>query len=118
MGQLHSQTIISGFVTNRHKELLSGASISLANRYDGTTSAADGSFTFRTSDTGRHKIICTMIGYRKWEEEVLLVPDSLLINLVQQEQVSEMDAVTVAAGTFEVSDRKRNTLLKQFSAKA
>lgn len=53
-----------------------------------------------------------MVGYRKWEQEVLLVPGPLLINIVLQEQVSEMDAVTVAAGTFEASDRKRNTLLK------
>ncbi len=112
VGQLHSQTNISGLVTNKSNESLAGASISLEKSYDGTTSAADGSFSFNSPDTGLHKIIITIMGYKKYEVGILLVSRPISINAVLKEVVTEMEAVTVSAGTFEASDKKRNTLLK------
>lgn len=110
--KLHSQTIISGFVTNHKKEPLAGASISLQNSYDGTTSATDGSFSFNSQDTGHHKIIISLMGYKNFEAEVLLSLKPFSINAALKEAITEMEAVTVSAGTFEASDKKRNTILK------
>ena len=112
MGQLYSQTIISGLVTNHNKKPLSGASISLENSYDGTTSATDGSFSFNSPDTGWHKIVITMMGYKNFERELLLPSGPRAINAVLKEDITEMDVITVSAGTFEASDKKRNTVLK------
>jgi vitamin B12 transporter len=110
--KLHSQTIISGFVTGHKKEPLAGASISLQNSYDGTTSAADGSFSFNSQDTGRYKIIISLMGYKTFEAELLLSSKPFSINAVLKEAITQMEAVTVSAGTFEASDKKRNTILK------
>jgi len=112
VGQLHSQTIISGLVSNNSNEPLAGASISLEKSYDGTTSAADGSFSFTSADTGLHKIIVTIMGYKKFEVEILLASKPISINAVLKEAATEMEAVTISAGTFEASDKKRNTVLK------
>lgn len=112
VGHIHSQTIISGLVTNHNKEPLGGASISLENSYDGTTSATDGSFSFNSPDTGLYKIIFTIMGYKKFEVELLLALRPISINAVLKEDITEMEAVTVSAGTFEASDKKRNTVLK------
>jgi vitamin B12 transporter len=110
--QLHSQATISGYVTNQNKEPLSGASISIENSYDGTTSTADGSFSFSSQDTGLHKIIISLMGYKKFEAELLLATGPISINAVLKEEITEMDAVTISAGAFEASDKKRNTVLK------
>ena len=112
IGPLHSQTIISGIVSNHYKEPLTGASISLLNSYDGTTSSADGSFSFISMDTGRQTVIITLMGYKKFEGEVLLDSKPISIMAALKEAITEMEAVTVSAGTFEASDKKRNTILK------
>ncbi|MCW3116178.1 MAG: TonB-dependent receptor [Chitinophagaceae bacterium] len=109
---LHSQTIISGLVKNSNNEPLSGAGISLENKYDGTTSAADGTFSFNSSDTGQQKIIITILGYKKFAVEVLLRSKPISISAVLKEAITEMDGVTVSAGSFEASDKKRSSLLK------
>ena len=112
LGPLHSQIIISGIVSNYNKEPLPGASISLLNSYDGTTSSADGSFSFITKDTGRQKVIITLMGYKKFEIDVLLNLKPTAIMAVLKEAISEMEAVIISAGTFEATDKKRNTILK------
>jgi len=112
IGQLYAQTVISGRVTNQRNEPLEGASIGLENSYYGTTSAADGSFSFNSADTGQYKIIITIMGFRKFEAIISLTSKPISINAILKEMVTEIKAVTVSAGTFEASDKKRNTILK------
>ncbi len=52
------------------------------------------------------------MGYREYVVEVLLYGKPVTINATLKEAVTEMEAVTVSAGTFEASDKKRNTVLK------
>ncbi len=109
---IFGQTIISGKVKNEKQVSLPGASILIENSYYGTTSAPDGSFSFNTPDTGTKKIIVTLLGYKPWEQVIRVMPASLTINPILKEAISEMNAVTVTAGSFEASDRKRATVLK------
>jgi vitamin B12 transporter len=110
--QLSAQINISGFVKNQKQEPLAGASISLENSYSGTTSAADGSFSFLATDTGKTKILITITGYKSFEEEITVSTAPLVFNVILKESVTELQAVIITAGSFEASDKKRGTVLK------
>jgi len=110
--QLPAQIIISGFVKNQKQEPLGGASISLENSYSGTTSAPDGSFSFPATDTGATKILITITGYKSFEEKITISAAPLVFNVILKESVTELQAVTITAGSFEASDKKRGTVLK------
>ncbi|MFC0774676.1 TonB-dependent receptor [Terrimonas alba] len=110
--RLASQVTISGAVKNQKQEPLSGASISLANRYDGTTSAMDGSFSFSVDDTGTVKLIISSSGYRSFEEIITIGAAPLVFNVILKETTTELQAVVISAGSFEASDKKRGTVLK------
>ena len=107
-----SQSTISGVVTNSRREPLPGASIVIENSYYGSTSAADGTFSFSMPDTGRFNLVITLIGYKAWQQEVVLSNSPITLRPVLKESVSELNAVTVTAGSFEASDKKRTTVLK------
>lgn len=110
--QLPAQITISGFIKNQKQEPLSGASISLENSYSGTTSAADGSFSFLATDTGATKILITLTGYKSFEETITIGTAPLVFNVILKESITELQAVVITAGSFEASDKKRGTVLK------
>ncbi len=110
--QLPAQITISGFVKNQKQEPLSGASISLENSYSGTTSAADGSFSFLATDTGSTKLLITITGYRSFEEYITISTTPLVFNVLLKDSITELQAVILTAGSFEASDKKRGTVLK------
>ncbi|MDP4262477.1 MAG: carboxypeptidase-like regulatory domain-containing protein [Bacteroidota bacterium] len=110
--QLAAQVTISGFVKNTKQEPLAGASISLENSYSGTTSAADGSFSFIATDTGTIKILISITGYKSFEQVITPGTSPLVINAILKESITELKAVILTAGSFEASDKKRTTVLK------
>jgi outer membrane cobalamin receptor len=110
--RLFSQTVVSGSVMSSKKEPLPGASITLENTFFGATSAADGSFSFITTDTGRFRLIITLVGFKNYEKDIVLPGSSSGISIVLKEAITELQAITVAAGSFEANDKKRNTVLK------
>lgn len=110
--RLSAQTTISGVVTNSKQQPLAGASIVIENSYYGATSAADGSFSFTTPDTGAMKLVITLIGYKSFEQLINAHNSNITLRTALKESVNELNAVTVTAGSFEASDRKRTTVLK------
>jgi len=109
---LSAQTTISGTIRSTTKEPLAGASIAIEGSYDGATSAQDGSFSFSTSETGKKKFVVTMLGYKDLEQIINLESGKIELNFVLREAATELKLVTITAGSFEASDKKRGTLLK------
>lgn len=109
---LTAQTIISGTIRSKNKVPLDGASISLEGSYYGSTSSKGGAYSFSSPDTGSFNLVVTLIGYKKMSLPVHLAGGQLTIDLIMKEEVNEMQAVTVSAGSFEASDQRRNTVLK------
>src|ERR1044072_7283749 len=110
--QLSAQSTISGMVTNSKQQPLSGASIVIENSYYGATSSADGSFSFSIPDPGTMKLVVTLVGYRPFDQIIKLPSANITLRVSLKESVNELNAVTVTAGSFEASDRKRTTVLK------
>jgi len=104
---LFSQTKVTGTVTDK-KNPLRGVSISLKDTYDGATSDSMGKFSFTTYEKGDYILTASAIGYKLYEQNLKLEgKGELNLDIVLKEEVTELSAVVISAGTFEASDRKR-----------
>src|SRR5215510_15050977 len=104
---LSAQTTISGKVTDK-KNPLPLVSIVLKDTYDGATSDSSGKYSFRTTEKGEFILTATSVGYKPFEQKIRLDgKGSMMIDIVLKEEITELSAVVISAGTFEASDRKR-----------
>ncbi len=102
-----AQVSVTGKVSDRKKPV-AGVSITLKDTYDGATTDSLGNFSFRTSEKGDHVLVFTAIGYKPFEQPVKLQQNNITgIEIVLKEEITELQAVVITAGTFEASDRKR-----------
>jgi hypothetical protein len=99
--------MVKGIVRDNRNNPVAGASISIKDSYDGATSDSAGRFSFRTLEKGRQVLVISSIGYRPVELQVELTGSTLTTDPVLKEEVTELSAVVLSAGTFEASDRKR-----------
>jgi vitamin B12 transporter len=106
-----SQIIISGKVKDNKGRPVAGASISLKNTYDGATADSTGAFRFKTTEKGELIIAVTNIGYNSFEQKININNEVIIIDVVLKEQLSELKAVTITAGSFSAGDSKRGAVL-------
>lgn len=104
---IRAQVTIKGEVRDGKNNPISGASISIKDSYDGATSDSAGRYSFKTSEKGQQVLVFSFIGYKTVEQPVKLEGGVLTINTNLKQEISEMTAVVLSAGTFEASDRKR-----------
>jgi vitamin B12 transporter len=109
-GKSFGQVVISGKVFSK-KQPVAGASITLKDTYDGTTSDSSGNFKFSTTEKGDHLIVMTAVGYKSYEQKILLTNQPISLEVSMKEEVTELNAVMVTAGTFEAGDKKRAAVL-------
>jgi hypothetical protein len=107
-----SQTTISGTVADERGEKIPGANVSLEGFYDGTSSAVDGSFSFTTQERGVANLVVSFVGYQRLVQAVRLEKKPIVLALVLREEISQLDAVTISAGSFTAGEEKRRTILK------
>ncbi|MDP4260018.1 MAG: TonB-dependent receptor [Bacteroidota bacterium] len=108
---LSAQTLISGTVKDGKGHPVRGASVSLKGSYDGGVSDSLGKFGFRTSEKGLFTIAVTNIGYNPVEQAVTISGTPITLNIVLKEQLNELKAVTITAGSFTAGDAKRGAVL-------
>lgn len=106
-----AQTKISGTVKNNKGKPLPAVSITLKDTYDGATSDSSGKFSFTTTEKGKLAIVATAVGYKPYEQEFDIGTADITLEISLKEQVSELKAVVITAGSFEAGDRKRVTVL-------
>jgi hypothetical protein len=102
-----AQTKITGIVSTIKGAGIQGVSISITDSYDGTTTNADGHFSFRTSSKGQVTILFNSIGYIPYSQTLNLQGDSITLNVALKENIEELEAAVVMAGSFEAGDKKR-----------
>jgi hypothetical protein len=105
-----AQTKISGKVTYRNKGI-SEVNVTLKDTYDGATTDANGNFSFETSEKGNKVLTFTHPKYIDVEKPITIENQEVSINAELKEQINEIDAVVVSAGSIEASDKKRATAL-------
>ncbi|HEU4632699.1 MAG TPA: carboxypeptidase-like regulatory domain-containing protein, partial [Flavisolibacter sp.] len=111
MTAIQAQTLVSGNVKDVKSHPIAGATISIRDSYDGATSDSLGRFSFKTTEKGEQVIVISAIGYKNLEQRINLIGTAQVISVSLKEEISEMKAVVITAGSFEASDKKRTTVL-------
>lgn len=107
---LKAQTLISGKVSFKNKGV-KDVSVSLKNTYDGTTTDSNGNYSFETTEKGNQILIFSNPKFMEIEKSVSIESGTITINSDLKEQISEIDAVVISAGSIEASDQKRASAL-------
>ncbi len=102
-----AQTTIRGVVKDNKNNPVAGASVSIKDSYDGATADSTGRYSFKTSEKGQQVLIISNIGYRPFEQTIKLEGAVITIDAALKQEISELTAVVLSAGTFEASDRKK-----------
>lgn len=102
-----AQLTIQGTVKDNKGKPLPGISIALKDTYDGATSDSTGRFSFTTSEKGEQTLVASAIGFKPFEQKIRIENTVLTIDIPLKEEVTELRAVVLTAGTFEASDRKK-----------
>lgn len=104
---LKAQVKITGTVKDNRNRILAGASVSVKDSYDGGITDSAGHFSFKTFEKGQQTIIANSIGYKPVEIILIIGTDTAALTFELKEEISELKAVIVTAGSFEAGDRKR-----------
>ena len=104
---MQGQSIVAGMVTDNKGNAIRGANITLKDTYDGATTDSLGKFSFTTTEKGEFILIISAVGYKGMEQPINLDNNKLDLSFSLKEEINEMKAVVITAGTFEASDRKR-----------
>jgi hypothetical protein len=104
---LSQTTTVTGRVVDNKSKPIRGASITVKDTYDGATTDSTGKFRFKTTEKGEHVIEVSSIGFKPYVQTVKLDGNAINLEINLKEEMNEMQAVVISAGTFEASDRKR-----------
>ena len=105
------QTTISGVVTENNETPILGANVYLEGTYDGASTDIDGSFSFKTSETGEQTLIISFVSFESFKMSADVTQlKNLIIKL--REDVNSLETVVISAGTFEASDNSKISVLK------
>lgn len=108
---LRAQVSVEGQVRDLRMRPIAGASVGIRDSYDGATTDSTGRFQFTTSEKGNRVLQVSVIGYRKFEQQLEIRDQQISLEITLKEEVSELKAVVISAGTFEASDKKKGTVL-------
>jgi vitamin B12 transporter len=103
----YAQVTISGTTRNNKAKKLAKVSITLVNTYDGAVSDANGNFSFTTTEKGEFTIEAILQNHKTVTQKIKIESENITLNFVLKEEINELSAVTVTAGTFEAGDKKR-----------
>ncbi len=106
------QTTISGLVKDDQGEPIPGANVTIQGTYDGTTTSVDGSFHFETTESGEQVIIVSFVGYKAFTKALTLANQPIQLNAALREEINQLEAVVISAGSFTAGEEKRRTVLK------
>lgn len=108
---LMAQTSLSGKVTDNKGKPIEGANVFLEGAYDGTTTDANGDFSFSTPEKGEQVLIITYLSFET--TRIPIVMESYEPKTVKlRESVNTLDAVVISAGTFKAGDNSKASALK------
>ncbi|MBI5856469.1 MAG: TonB-dependent receptor [Sphingobacteriales bacterium] len=107
--QLSAQVTIKGTVKDHKGNPVPGASVAIKDSYDGGTTDSSGKFSFKTFEKGDKTLQITSIGFKMFEQAIKIESGAVTVDAILKQEISELTAVVLSAGTFEASDRKRAT---------
>jgi len=107
-----AQIKISGTVVTKPENPIPGVNLFLQGTYDGSTTDSLGRFEFITKSSGEQTLIASCIGFETQAIPLKLSSNISDLKIVLVEEINELNEVTINAGTFEASDKKKSVILK------
>lgn len=108
------QVTISGTVNDKHGVPIFGVNVYLQGTYEGSSTNHNGFYSFRSEENGVQNIIASCIGYKLFQVEIELISETSELTIVLEEEINKIDGITISAGAFEASDKKKSVVLKTF----
>jgi hypothetical protein len=109
-GSSWAQSVLSGKVTEPNGKPVRGASVSLDQTIDGTTTDSLGNFSFTTEEKGAQTIVVTEPGHEPGGMPITI--NGNMDNIVLKiKAVHKLDDVVITAGSFEASSDKNKAAL-------
>ena len=107
----YAQSVIKGKVTDDQKKPVMGVNVFIKGTINGDSSDAEGNFRFKTKENGKKVLIFKHIAMN--DVEIIVDIDSSVkeINIMMLEKQSDLEGVTITAGSFGVGDKKKATVL-------
>ncbi|MEM7298186.1 MAG: TonB-dependent receptor, partial [Bacteroidota bacterium] len=105
-----SQISLSGNVSDKKGESLLGVNVYIKGTYDGGTSDINGDFSFQTDMKDSLVLIASFVGFH--QTEISLEPKSQKLDIVLKEEISQLNAVVITAGSFNASEENKREVLK------
>jgi hypothetical protein len=105
------QIRLLGKVTNTQGEPLAGVNIYIENSIEGTITDANGDYTFTSNAKPPATLVASIIGYELVKKAISSQGD-MVINIRMKESITPLNSVTITAGSFEASDKKRTAVLE------
>jgi hypothetical protein len=106
------QMRISGKILDEKGKALPGVNVFIKGSYDGATSGVSGNYSFETTETGSQLLVFQFVGF-KTQELFIDCSANMEIEAVRLiEKITEMNAVTISAGSIEASDEKKAVILR------
>lgn len=106
-----SQITIKGKVTDNKGKVLPGASVTLKGTYDGALVDSMGNYAFQTKEKGAQTLVFSILGYITIEQPISIGTENIIQNISLKEELNELKAVMISAGSFAAGDNKRGTVL-------
>ncbi len=112
--RLGAQQNISGSITDKKGNPVINANIYFEGSYEGCISDAGGHFELSTNLSGSQIFTASFIGYEKYSRLLHLNGKDTTLKVVLNEKVSEINEVSITAGLFSASDKKKSATLTSF----
>lgn len=108
------QSKVGGKVTDKNGEPLFGVNIIIQSSYDGASTDVNGDFSFMTSEEGDQLLMASYIGFKTTQLDVNLNNNLVNLRIEMMEEINKIDGVSISAGAFEASDKKKSVVLRTF----
>ena len=107
----NAQINISGRIYKNNSKPLYGVSIVLKNTYDGATTDSMGKYSFSTNEKGDQTLEFTLSGYTAGNKKIILATTAIVQDIILKEEITELKAVVISAGSFAASDKIKGAVL-------
>src|SRR6218665_1291443 len=109
----YAQVILKGKITDETGMPVSGASVSLENTLDGTSSDSTGSFSLSTTEQGQQNLVISYVGYETINKSIKVEESTgIPLNFKFTNVTNTLQQVSITAGSFGSADGSQKTVLE------
>lgn len=108
----YAQQVLKGKVTDGQGQPVAGASVSLENTLDGTSSDTAGNFVLSTTEKGDQTLVISAVGFEMISKPIKVEEAGTAFDFKMKAVTNTLDQVSITAGSFGSADGTQKTVLE------